>query len=206
MIGYCLDKLFSFCMYFWEIKDKNPFCVDDEFIILIHSYGLNKSKQLPDTSKKVLEKSIALVNNFPNAKIVILGCNCPDIYSGKLERNLKICFLENNGISKRNIINSQKCVINTFEEIGVAVKFLGNAKGVLFVADWIQMRRIVLFCKKFFFINYGNISIQGLWSKEQPSIFQKNKFIWFVGNILSSFSALFGKRVLSKIKNFKHSV
>lgn len=190
----------------WNIGDDE---VANPSYILAHGYGVTKSKKLPISAKRTLEKTVELMKKFPSAKCIIFDSNyfdVPENFSGKSEEYecaLKKKYLTSLGADFSRINfgtdfkRSPLTICSTIQEIGLAIfhfKLWGDE--VVSVCDRAHARRVRYIWKKSihdwpWLVKYKIIGVDGVWTKNMPSKWQQSDFRWLMCNVVGCLAYAF---------------
>lgn len=192
----------------WSIKD-DMLCNPD--YILSHGYGITKDKKLPESAKRVLDKTVELMDRFSLTRCIIVSS---DYFVGpnyskdskeskEFEDELKREYLDTLGadFSRIYFIGG---ICSSLEEVARAIDFVLLGSEVVSVCDRLQARRIRLIWRKLTChsqkeIYFKIVSIDGEWTRKMPSAWQQSEMRWLICNIVVYIAtALLGNQVSKK--------
>jgi hypothetical protein len=180
----------------WSVRDD---VISKPSVIFPHLFGITRDEKLPETSKRILDRSVELLKKYPEARLLLVSCSFfwkPLEY----EWQLKIDYLKSISADLTRIVDGGG-VLTTLDEIAKAISTLDlTGREVVAVCEKIHSRRVRYFWRKLApLVKFKIFAIEGVWDKTMPSWFMRSNFRWLIGNVVNLFLfIILGKRI-SKI-------
>lgn len=182
--------------------------VVDPRLILSHGYGITRGNELPISAKRVLDKTVELMKEFPGARCLIFDSDYfwqPKEFEGQLKKD----YLKTLDADFRRI-EFGGGICTTIEEIDKANDLwdLKNLE-VVSVCDKMHACRVRYIWKALTRdfqpkIKFKIVGIKGKWTNEMPSKWQRSSLNWLIANVVGYLAYLV--RGVEKFKRFTHKV
>jgi hypothetical protein len=176
--------------------------------ILSHDYAITRGNELSVSTKRVLDKTVELMEKFPGARCLIFDSDYfwqPKEFINQLKKD----YLATLGADFRRI-DFGGGICTTIEEIDKANDLLDLKNlEVVSVCDKMHACRVRYIWKALTRdfqpkVNFKVVGIKGKWTNEMPSKWQRSSLNWLIANIVGYLAYVL--QGVEKFKKFTHKV
>jgi hypothetical protein len=179
----------------WNLPDDE---LIEPLIIFPHFYGISVNDNLPESSQRVLDRSIQLLKKYPQSSLFLVSSNF-FWREASYELSLKREYLRSKSVDMGRVIDGGGIQSTLDEILRLNSRINLTGKEVVSVCDRIHARRVRYFWRKLApLVKIKIAGVKGVWDRSMPSFFCRSDLRWLAGNILSMvLFRIFGRRTVA---------